>query len=184
MGEKKKDVPPFLSPEDAALWQAVTENVDPLAKRKPLHQQEIKARRTSEAGAINRIPRTFDPSLAPSSRSMPTLRHDFSPGVDRATLKKVKRGQVPVEGKLDLHGMTQTDAKGALERFLAFSQEKDRRLVLVVTGRGFRGEGVLRQAVPEWLNAPPNRSRILSFAYASPSDGGDGALYVLLKRKR
>ncbi len=183
MSEKKNKTPPFLSAEDAALWDAVTSNVDPLGKRKPVHQEKAKARH-SEAGAINRIPRGFDASLSPSSQHMPTLRHDFSPGVDRATLKKVKRGNVPVEGKLDLHGMTQTDARGALERFLAFSQEKGRRLVLVVTGRGFRGEGVLRQAVPEWLNAPPNRSRILSFSYASPTDGGDGALYVLLKRKR
>ena len=179
----KKNVPPFMSAEDAALWEAVTSNVDPLDKRKPVHQEKGKAR-SSEVGVINRIPRTFDPSLAPPSGHMPTLRHDFSPGVDRATLKKVKRGNVPVEGKLDLHGMTQTEAHGALERFIAFSQEKGRRLVLVVTGRGYRGEGVLRQAVPKWLNSSPNRSRILSFSYASPSDGGDGALYVLLKRKR
>jgi len=180
---EKKNPPKLMTSEDAALWESVTDSIEPLKGRKAQHVDPIK-HRSSDAGAIKRISRTFDSGLSPSSHHLPQLRHDHSPGLDRSTAKKVKRGKVPVEGRLDLHGMTKTEARGALERFLAFSQEKNRRLVAVVTGRGFRGEGVLRQAVPEWLNQPPNRSRILSFTYAPPSDGGDGALYVLVKRKR
>jgi DNA-nicking Smr family endonuclease len=90
-----------------------------------------------------------------------------------------------VEGRLDLHGMTQAEAHPALTDFLAGAQDAGKRCVLVITGKGLRPDGragVLRDAVPGWLNSPPNRRRILSFTPATPADGGTGALYILLKR--
>src|SRR3546814_11465302 len=78
--------------------------------------------------------------------------------------------------------MTQAEAHRALAAFLADSQAAGRRCVLVITGKGTRGEGVLRAAVPRWLNEPPERSRVLSFSSAHPRHGGAGRLSVLPPR--
>jgi DNA-nicking Smr family endonuclease len=101
---------------------------------------------------------------------------------------------MPIEARIDLHGMTQTEAHRALDSFLARAHCDGRRCVLVITGKGLRkpaedegygGEtGILRSAVPRWLNEAPNRARILAFAWAQPNHGGGGALYVLLRRHR
>jgi DNA-nicking Smr family endonuclease len=91
---------------------------------------------------------------------------------------------LPIEGTIDLHGMTQVEAYRSLHHFLAVSQERGRRCILVITGKGSHSEGVLRAAVPHWLNLPASRGLVLAFAYATPAHGGVGALYVLLKRRR
>ena len=88
------------------------------------------------------------------------------------------------EATIDLHGLTRTEAHRALNAFLEGAQEAGRRSVLVITGKGSRGEGVLRDSVPHWLNAEPNRRMIRAFSHAAPKDGGQGALYVLLKRRK
>ncbi len=88
---------------------------------------------------------------------------------------------------MDLHGMTQEQAHRALNAFIEGSFRAAKRCVLVITGKGLKPDGsvgVLRSAVPRWLNQPPNRERVLAFSYAIPRDGGEGALYVMLKRKR
>ncbi len=112
-------------------------------------------------------------------------------GVDKRSVDRLRRGKLPVEARLDLHGMTQTEAETALARFLAGAQAAGRRCVLVITGKGaareremFESPGVLKRMVPVWLNAPANRARVLAFAAARPQHGGAGALYVLLKRQR
>jgi len=88
---------------------------------------------------------------------------------------------------MDLHGLTQEEAHRALSAFVQGSQAAGRRCVLVITGKGLRRDGttgVLRAAVPHWLNQPDLRERIVAFTHATPRDGGEGALYLLLKRKR
>jgi DNA-nicking Smr family endonuclease len=89
------------------------------------------------------------------------------------------------EARLDLHGMTQEEAHRALSHFVARAQEDGLRALLVITGKGGAGRGgVLREAVPRWLEEPLLRGRVLSVAPAQPKDGGGGALYVLLRRRR
>ncbi|MGF1595311.1 MAG: Smr/MutS family protein, partial [Kiloniellaceae bacterium] len=114
------------------------------------------------------------------------LSHGSRDGLDRRKAERLRRGKLPIEATLDLHGLRQAEAHRRLERFLAESQAADRRCVLVVTGKGLHKEdgGVLRQAVPRWLNDAPNRARVLSFDYAQQKHGGTGALYVLLRRRR
>ncbi|MDJ0950025.1 MAG: Smr/MutS family protein [Alphaproteobacteria bacterium] len=105
---------------------------------------------------------------------------------------RLRRGQLPIDARLDLHGMTQAEAHRALADFIAISHDAGRRCVLVITGKGGRAEdvsttqrtGVLRQAVPQWLSGPPNAALVLATAPARPKDGGAGALYVLLRRRR
>ena len=107
-------------------------------------------------------------------------------GIDRASAERLKRGLHPIEGRLDLHGMTQAEAHRALAGFISKSREAGRRCVLVITGRGFgpTGPGILKLAVPRWLEEADLRRHILAVAPAQPRDGGAGALYLLLRRRR
>ncbi|NQW01475.1 MAG: Smr/MutS family protein [Rhodospirillales bacterium] len=99
----------------------------------------------------------------------------------------MRRGKVEIEARLDLHGMTQVEAHRSLLGFMERAHAGGKRSVLVITGKGLTRHGdigVLRQAVPRWLNEPPIRAWIRGFDYAAPADGGEGALYILLRRKR
>ena len=82
--------------------------------------------------------------------------------------------------------MTRDAAQAAVRRFLDASQSMGRRTVLIITGKGYAhgSEGVLRSALPQWLNAPENRIRVLAYDYAQPRHGGQGAFYVYLKKRR
>ncbi|MBX6321539.1 MAG: Smr/MutS family protein, partial [Rhodospirillaceae bacterium] len=113
------------------------------------------------------------------------LVHGRMPGVDRRRAERLRRGQLAIEASIDLHGLTQAAAHARLTRFIHDCVAAERRCVLVVTGIG-RGEsrGVLREAVPRWLNEPPLRAHVLGFDYAQLRHGGLGALYVLLRQRR
>jgi DNA-nicking Smr family endonuclease len=130
------------------------------------------------------------PAAAPAppapQPSGPPLPLDRFAGLDRANAERLKRGRHTVEARLDLHGMAQDEAHRALSRFVAGSRELGRRCVLVITGRGMgpAGPGVLKQSVPRWLAEPELRRHILAIAPAQPRDGGAGALYVLIRRRR
>jgi DNA-nicking Smr family endonuclease len=119
--------------------------------------------------------------------ALPDLSHGAAPGVDKRTALRLKRGQLTIERRIDLHGLTQEEAHRALVAFVHGAAEAGRRCVLVITGKGGRGDGevgVLRAAVPEWLNGPELRRDVLAFSHAAAKDGGAGALYVLLRRRR
>ena len=126
------------------------------------------------------LPRGTAPQPKPTAAkpALPDLAPGAIVGVDARTVQKLKRGKIAVTARLDLHGHTQDQAYSALGHFLAAMQGAQARAVLVITGKS----GVLRNQVPRWLNAPANRARILSFTQARISDGGEGALYVLLRK--
>lgn len=117
---------------------------------------------------------------------VPSLRRPHGPanGADRRTIQRLRRGQLPVDGRLDLHGLTQSEAHERLASFLAVKQRQGARCVLVITGRGPRNGGVLRQMTPRWLDEQPNRDRVLAHTWAQTRHGGEGALYILLRRRR
>ncbi len=123
--------------------------------------------------------------------NLPELRSGRLPGLDTRSAMRLKRGQYPIEDRIDLHGMAQAEAHGALAEFVFEAAATDKRCVLVITGKG-RGSssvpgglaGVLRRMVPRWLNQSPLRSMILGFQEAQPRHGGAGALYLLLRRRR
>jgi len=115
---------------------------------------------------------------------MPPLSIDRFAGYDKANAERLKRGKHPVEARLDLHGMTQDQAHRALASFIRGARVAGKRCVLVITGRGRLGGGVLRAAVPRWLDEPEFRPHLLAIATAQPRDGGAGALYVMLRRTR
>ncbi|HUA55381.1 MAG TPA: Smr/MutS family protein [Candidatus Sulfotelmatobacter sp.] len=176
-----------LAADDLRLWRHVTRDI---------------ARLRGDAPPAPPDPAPPPPTPEPSPRTAQPPRRaglrELQPGtvtdLDRATAERLRRGALAIDGKLDLHGLTQDEAHAALERFLSGSAARGRRCVLVITGKGLndgdsdagagRARGVLRQAVPRWLNEPANRARILAVMPAQPKHGGAGALYVLLKRKR
>ena len=171
---------------DAGLWDHVTRDVAPLqggrqSPPKPPPKQAV----TPAARKPAAKPQPATPPPAKRAE-LPELASGSPAGLDKRTAQRLKRGQLAIDGRIDLHGMTQAEAHGALTAYLERAQGSTRRCILVITGKGRVSEngGVLRTMAPRWLNAPANRARVLAITPAQPKDGGAGALYVLLRRKR
>lgn len=179
--------------DDATLWRAVTKTVEPLKDRDALFMDLDLP--DAEIGDTPMVPKSIakyvairprPPAPPTPKQPLPELSHGSQPGLDKATAKRLRRGKTQLSGRIDLHGMTQAEARPALERFLDAAWRDNKREVLVITGKGTRADGsigVLRQAVPGWLNMAPNRARITAFTHAAAKDGGEGALYVRIKRR-
>jgi len=173
---------PPHNPEDTALWEAVARTVDPLTRRKPAEAEAPPAKREppSRAKVVN--------TAAPPPRPPPAMPPALAP-LDRRTRSKVSRGVTAIDARLDLHGFTQAAAHRKLVSFLEKAQDNDARLVLVITGKGAEsvhgeGRGVLRRMVPVWLGAADLRPLVVGFEPAGRAHGGDGALYVRIRRNR
>ena len=178
----------LLVPDDELWWQ-IASTITPLN-----HRRRIPSVKPAAKDADAAPPKAHKTRAAPVMPAAPThkptlaeLSHDRLTDLDKRTGQKLVRGKMPLEGRLDLHGLTQDQAHGKLTRFIATSADAGKRCVLVITGKGLKptGEtGVLRQAVPRWLNSAELRPLVLAIRYAQAKDGGEGALYVLLKRRR
>ena len=126
--------------------------------------------------------RPFLPPPAPSHVAPAT-----PPQLDGATMRKLRRGQIPIDARIDLHGMTQEKAHAALARFVALAAKRGDRCLLVITGKGKglgEDRGILRRRLPDWLALPPLRGLVLRHQEAAPQDGGAGACYLYLQRKK
>ena len=170
--------------EEAALWQAMTRDVKPLPGKK--HKQTIENKGKSEkhgGGGETVIPKKAPPRKAARGREL-----------DRRTEERLRKGQMEIEATLDLHGMIQDKAEKALQGFILRAYGQGKRCVLVITGKGktkAKDEdwlapkpGVLKRMVPDWLARPPLGDIVLKTYPARPHHGGDGALYVFLRRDR
>ena len=124
------------------------------------------------------------PGVTLTSQAGLALTPGATRDIDRRTANRLKQGRLPIEGRLDLHGMIRDVAFQAVQAFVQSSALDGKRCVILVTGKGLgqRGGGVLRNEVPQWLNLPANRKYIIGFTYAQPKDGGTGALYIYLRR--
>jgi DNA-nicking Smr family endonuclease len=155
---------------DATLWQRAVRDVKPLAPRSLQTPQ----------------PPLLQEPVSPVERAQAVIPQpialDRFAGLDRANAERLKRGRQKVEARLDLHGLTQDEAHRALLGFIRAARAAGKRCVLVITGRGRLGSGVLRAAVPRWLDEAEFRPHLLAIAVARPQDGGAGALYVMLRR--
>jgi DNA-nicking Smr family endonuclease len=172
--------------DEARLFEAAMRGVAPLPGKTGEPAPEPGAEPERPAAPSPSAPPAA-PSPAPLRRAaMPELRPGIATDLDARTMERLRRGRVRPEARLDLHGLTQDEAHGALTRFIADSRRAGRRCVIVITGRGRSklGGGILREQTPRWLNLAPVRGNILGFAQAQPKDGGSGAIYVLLRKKR
>ena len=179
-----------LSYEERVLWTTVTKAIEPLrapAQDAPDADGEP-ATKNAEPARPAAEPRKASPPLAPQKPLPPPLAPPLTP-LGRRLKQRVARGKQAIDARLDLHGLTQTQAHAALLRFLRNAHARDARLVLVITGKGQRSEGerergVLRRHVPQWLGLPEFRSFVVGFEDAHVAHGGEGALYVRLRRAR
>ena len=192
MGKSRHTAPPperQISRREADLLRHVMADVAPLPGREvalPAAEAPVEPPPPRPA-APPPVARSRPAPAPPPVPRLPEIGPGDRAGVDKRTAKRLKRGQLAVEARMDLHGLTQEEAHRALSAFVQGSQAAGRRCVLVITGKGLRPDGtvgVLRAAVPHWLNQPDLRERIVAFTHATPRDGGEGALYLLLKRKR
>lgn len=192
-GRRRRD----LRPDERRIWEAVTQSVTPLSRRRLL----------PDSGAVGKVPRdagqeaAFAPLPLSGVEAAPPVR---APAVKippvtvmpRRERRAIVRGSAAIDAKIDLHGMRQAEAAQALKVFLHRSFTAGRRTVLVVTGKGNSqslvefsasgldgGRGVLRRLTPFILESPELRHIVLGFEMADPRHGGEGALYVRLRRK-
>jgi DNA-nicking Smr family endonuclease len=177
-----------LSEEERALWHGFTRSIMPLRpSAAPAKDKAATAAAPSSAGDVappRAQPRPIAPRGAPPQTAKPL---PLAP-LGRRLKQRVARGREPIDARVDLHGMTQTEAHAALTRFLRRAQDDGARMVLIVTGKGSRvrdagvERGVLRRLVPLWLALPEFRTLVIGFEDAHVSHGGQGALYVRLRR--
>lgn len=164
-----------LTPEEKRLWRRVAASVRS-------RRAQGAAAPVSEAGATPAPgrqaawPRLHSPAPRAGALS--------APPPDRAREKRVRRGRVEIGATLDLHGHTLQSGRNALARFLRAAQARGERTVIVVTGVGRGGEGVLRRSLPEWLGQADIRPLTSGYAQAHRAHGGAGAFYVFIKRPR
>ncbi|MDA0785949.1 MAG: Smr/MutS family protein [Proteobacteria bacterium] len=180
-----------MDDDDTDLFRRALSDAAPLKRRRPQPARPAAAKTSPEKPSAKKAAKKSTAPAVP--RPVPVARPKPPPeiatgdmaGMDRRTAERFRRGQLPIEARLDLHGMYQDTAQDALAGFITESAARGRRNVLVITGRGSReGSGVLRERLPQWLNQPPCRAHVLAFTPARPQHGRDGAFYVLLRRKR
>ena len=191
MSSRDGDRRRVLSYEERVLWTAVTKAIAPLRATARVAPDADGEPATAIAKPARPAagPKRASPPLAPQKPAPPPLAPPLAP-LGRRMKRGVARGKQAIDARLDLHGLTQSEAHSALLRFLRNAGARDARLVLVITGKGSKnlgrgGEpGVLRRQVPQWLGLPEFRTFVIGFEDAHVAHGGEGALYVRLRRAR
>ena len=198
-----------LSSEDRRLWKQVTDTVTPRQINlieddetfaAAMHDVQKVKTAAKTVGKTSQLSKVAMPSYSPpintqklSTASVPPLL-----GFNKREKSRLARGHTTLDGKIDLHGLTQDQAHRALHIFIGRAVASGRKNVLVITGKGtthynhslksygeFTQEspGVLRRKVPQWLSEPSVRNMVLGYETASSSHGGTGALFVKLRKK-
>ncbi len=190
----KRPEPVKTPPDDEASFREAMSGVIPLSKNgreriaglgkniRPSHtppneEQEVMAHLRDLVDGSIEMDITFSDEYIEGSIS----------GVGRNIMKRLKKGEIPVQDYLDLHGLTQKDAETRVREFLVRSHGRGLQCVLIVHGRGLNSPDsipVLKERLPVWLNRGSARKIVIAFASARPYDGGTGAIYVLLRRRK
>jgi DNA-nicking Smr family endonuclease len=168
-----------LSEEERKLWESVAKQVKPLRKLPRLAKPHPIG---PEAPAVPTRPPSPVKIAPPPKPQAPPLAP-----IGRRDRAKLSRGKQEIDARIDLHGMTQTRAHRALFGFLQRAHHEGFTFVLVITGKGRLGDterGVLRRQVPQWLALPEFRALVVGFEEAHIGHGGEGALYVRVRRAR
>jgi DNA-nicking Smr family endonuclease len=173
-----------LTAEEHTLWSRITRSVAPL-RRQPAPVAVASApsppNRTKPVPSLHQQP--LSRVKAPPAKPAPRLEP-----LDRRLKQRLARGSEPIEARIDLHGRTQDEAHAMLLRFLRRAQDEGVRFALVITGKGARARdewserGVLKRQVPLWLKLPEFRAYVVGFESAHIGHGGEGALYVRIKK--
>ncbi len=181
-----------MSAEDASVWQSMTHDV----KRLPGKRYDDGSKPSDSEAEPDE--RAGSETIIPLPASPAPLKAPQGNELDRRTEDRLRKGKMPIEATLDLHGMIQDEAHEALTRFIEHAYGQGKRCVLVITGKGQRKNerqtgsadwlspkpGILKRRVPDWLTQTPLQPLVLKALPAKQKDGGEGALYVYLRRKR
>lgn len=174
-----------LRDDERKLWSAVARSVKPL---KPGRAEDPSA---SEPPKPDEPPVRLASATSPPPRPKPKSGPPPLAPLGRRVRQRLGRGTEPIDRRIDLHGMTQREAHDALVHVLRSAQASGAKTVLVITGKGARAgrdplaeRGVLRRLVPQWLGQPELRAIVLGFEPAGVGHGGEGALYVRLRRAK
>lgn len=176
-----------LDPEERILWGKVAKSTRALPGRMKeileFEEQEAARFASEEATKPKPVPA---PENQPVEVTIPKAKKPggFHHPLERPVKKKLAKGRLPIEARLDLHGLFQDEAHDLLLDFLLRAHERGLRHVLVITGKGrsMGSEGVLRRAVPLWFSKAEFRFLISSYEWAAQHHGGEGAMYVRLAR--
>jgi DNA-nicking Smr family endonuclease len=175
-----------LSPEERVLWTTVTKSIAPLREPSATDEDIPTEMAVPSRPAPAAVKSARNAPARPAPMALPSLA-PLAP-LGRRMKQRVARGKEAIDGRLDLHGLTQSEAHAALLRFLRTASARGARLVLVITGKGARasdGErGVLKRHVPQWLGLPEFRAFVVGFEGAHIAHGGEGALYVRVRRAK
>ncbi len=204
MGSKRP-----LQPEERQIWRKVAKSVKPLdATRAKSLEDAPPADRTGEASGKTSAKTSAKTSGKPAKRKPakdrpshhphqpPQRHHHARVPVDRSAEKRVRRGRLEIDARIDLHGLTQAQALSALTHFLRMAYQEGYRTVLVITGKGLKpredtpepwdypeAPGVLRRNLPEWLRKPTLRQWVSGYSQSHARHGGGGAFYVTLRTR-
>lgn len=190
-----------LTDEDVRVWKQVTEKVtpnltmpqnlvDPAPLPKPVNRPPKKQPKPNFIPSFSKPkPVQPKPKQAPSFLDAPAKT---SPNMDKRNFQRLLKGQMEIDGTLDLHGMTADQAKVRLTQYISQAHRQGLRMLLVITGKGKTRtdefnrpiHGVLRQSLPDWLRGPALSHLVLQVSSAQQKHGGAGAYYVYLRRKR
>lgn len=177
--------------DDRRLWKLVASTVTPRAPEKPEKMRsKARIRPVKSATAIPVEQPTHLASIAPLRVAPEELKpapakplKGPAQRIEPNRKRRIAKEHDPIGARLDMHGLDQDQARATLEGFIRRAYEDGHRAVLIITGKGRVGHGVLKQRTPEWLAGPAVRDMIAGVSAADQRHGGDGALYVALKRK-
>jgi DNA-nicking Smr family endonuclease len=177
-----------LSEEERALWETVAKQTRPLRKKPRAAKAAQEAEMSAATNAAHAEPSSSAKMLRASKVAAAPSPPRLAP-LGRRERSQLSRGRKEIDARLDLHGMTQKRAHRALQEFLRQAHADGLTFVLVITGKGkttaaASDRGVLRRQVPQWLALPEFRTMVVGFEEAHIGHGGEGALYVRIRRVR
>ena len=197
--DKKK-----ISSNDLKLWYQIADKVEPIKKK---DNSDIKNQEQSSIEAGRIVSRDVNQQIIKKKISKDKVAIKLAPskvpikkdellkftGIHRRLEQKMSRGQIDIDSTLDLHGMTQEEAKHAIINFIKVANKNNLKIILIITGKGISIEntntrnknryerGVLNKNLPAWLQMPEIRDYVNGYRYANQKHGGEGAYYILLK---
>lgn len=201
-GKPPKDGADKGPKDGTTAWHRLTQQTRPLSPAQRNRHIDKAAGDSKKAKNTEKAAASLPPSEPPPPGSPPSgpleALHGAAPqaqrapaesgkppprsGIEQRARRRLGRGRLAIDGTLDMHGMTLAEAQAALNGFITYHRAQGHQWVLVITGKGMRGEGRLRRALPDWLAMPPLAQQVVEYDAAAVPHGGSGAFYLRLRR--
>lgn len=173
-----------LTDEEKRLWQQINADTKKFCPDEATKLQERAEPEKEDIGQQYKKEDGYVSAKVTTKPSLPPLQIGKCEGLDKRTAQRMAAGKLPIDAQLDLHGYKLQEAYEHLLYFIEKCSARGARNLLIITGKGkIEGSGVIRENTPNWLNEPQIREKIIAVTYADRKNGGEGALFVLLRRK-